>query len=46
MKYRPITITCEAGKLLDELLHITKDKQYVYVSELIEEAYQKMKENN
>lgn len=43
-KYQTIAISCQAKELLDELNKLNPNmKKFVFVSQLIEEAYENMK---
>lgn len=45
--YKSIAISCQAKNLLDELMKLNPDKKkFVFVSQLIEEAYEKMTKGN
>jgi hypothetical protein len=45
--YRTIAISCKAKNLLDELMKLNPEKKkFVFVSNLIEEAYEKMTKHN
>ena len=44
-EYRTVAISCKAYELLEKIAQMNPGyKKYVFVSDLIEEAYKKMKE--